>query len=242
VQTPVVVVNPAPVGDSSSFGKGTVQAVIELNEFLHGLDDAANSAGALQITIEKVYRVTGESTQLKGVIADVTIPSLTDSAEFGESEQEHPLAYDQVAPIANDAAGNHKPLFLDELRNRSIKRINQDPVFHDLSAEIQLIKQKLWDNCISLNEKVLRNEIGEEVCLQDKADADRITASGHDPTKHYRLMLADVDKPKLKLKRKADLKTAQKHAVLADTAKCSNSLLPGISGANDLESQRKMRL
>jgi carboxyl-terminal processing protease len=80
------------MGDSSSFGKGTVQAVIELNEFLHGLDDAANSAGALKITIEKVYRVTGESTQLKGVIADVTIPSLTDSAEFGESEQEHPLA------------------------------------------------------------------------------------------------------------------------------------------------------
>jgi carboxyl-terminal processing protease len=66
------------MGDSSSFGKGTVQAVIELNEFLHGLDDAANSAGALKITIEKVYRVTGESTQLKGVISDVTIPSLTD--------------------------------------------------------------------------------------------------------------------------------------------------------------------
>ena len=74
--------------------------------------------------------MNGGSTQLKGVISDVTIPSLTDSAEFGESEQEHPLVYDQVAPIANDAAGNRKALFLDELRNRSIKRINEDPVFH----------------------------------------------------------------------------------------------------------------
>ena len=224
------------VGDSSSFGKGTVQAVIELNGFLHGLDDAANSAGALKITIEKVYRLTGESTQLKGVISDVTIPSLTDSAEFGESEQEHALAYDQVAPTANDAAGNHKPLLLDELRNRSIKRINEDPVFHDLSAEIHLINQKLWDNGVSLNEKVRRNEIAEEVCLRDKGDSDRITASAHDRTKYYRLMLADVDKSKLKLiKGKAELRTAQKHAVpdADDTAQCPNSLHPGIPGEND---------
>jgi hypothetical protein len=68
-----------------------------------------------------------------------------------------------------------------------------DPVFHELGSEIHLIKHKLWDNCVSLNEEILRNEIAEEICLQDKADADRITASGHDRTKYYRLMLADVD-------------------------------------------------
>jgi carboxyl-terminal processing protease len=223
------------VGDSSSFGKGTVQAVIELDRFMHRLDDAANSAGALKITIEKVYRVTGESTQLKGVISDVAIPSLTDSAEFGESEQEHPLTYDQAAPTANEAAGNHKPLFLDELRHRSIKRINEDPLFHDLSAEIQLIKQKLRDNCVSLNEEVCRNEIAEEVCMRDKGDSDRITARAHDPTRYYRLMLADVDKPKLKLKRNTNPGTAQKHAVPDDTTQCSNGLLPGIPWDNDFE-------
>jgi carboxyl-terminal processing protease len=223
------------VGDSSSFGKGTVQAVIELNRLMDRHDDAANSAGALKITIEKVYRVTGESTQLKGVISDVTIPSLTDTAEFGENEQEHPLTYDHVTPTANDAVGNNKPLFLDELRNRSIKRINEDAVFHDLSAEIHLIKQKLWDNCFSLNEEARRNEIAEEVCLRDKGDSDRITASAHDRSKYYRLMLADVDKPKLMLKRKAKLGSAQKHAVPDETAQCSNSLLPGIPGDNDLE-------
>jgi carboxyl-terminal processing protease len=205
------------VGDSSSFGKGTVQVVIELDRIMHRLDAAADSAGALKITIEKVYRVTGESTQLKGVISDVTIPSLTDSAEFGESEQEHPLVYDQVAPIANDAAGNRKPLFLDELRNRSIKRINEDPVFHDLSAEIQQIKRKLWDNCVSLNEEFRQNEIAKEVCLREKADSDRITARAHDQTRYYRLMLADVDKPKLKLKRNTNTGTAQKHAIPDDT-------------------------
>jgi carboxyl-terminal processing protease len=187
------------VGDSSSFGKGTVQIVMELNRFMNVLDDAANSAGALKITLEKVYRVTGESTQLKGVISDVTIPSLTDVAEFGEAGQEHPLVYDQVPPIANDAAGNRKPLFLDELRNRSIKRTNEDPVFHELSAESQQIKRKLRDNCVSLNEKVRRNEIAEEACIRNKRDSSRIAASAHDRTRYYRLMLTDVERPELTL-------------------------------------------
>jgi carboxyl-terminal processing protease len=62
------------VGDSSSFGKGSIQALIELGTLKGRLDDTANPAGALKITIEKVYRVNGESTQLKGVISDVAIP------------------------------------------------------------------------------------------------------------------------------------------------------------------------
>ena len=218
------------VGDSSSFGKGTVQAVIELNRFLNGFDDPANSAGALKITIEKVYRVTGQSTQVKGVVSDVAIPSLTDSAEFGESGQGHPLAYDEVAPTAIDAAGDHQPLFLDELRSRSIKRINEDPLFRDLSAEIHLIKQKLSNNCVSLNAEVRRSEIAQEVYLRDKGDSDRITASAHDRTKYYRLMLDDVDKPELKLiNGKAELGTATKCTVPDETAQTSTSLLPGES-------------
>jgi C-terminal processing protease CtpA/Prc len=51
------------------------------------------SAGAIKITFGKVYRVNGESIQIKGVVSDVTIASLTDSLEFGESEQENRLAY-----------------------------------------------------------------------------------------------------------------------------------------------------
>jgi carboxyl-terminal processing protease len=218
------------VGDSSSFGKGTVQALIELGTFMHRLDNAADPAGALKITVEKVYRVNGESTQLKGVISDVAIPSLSDSEEFGESEQEHPLAYDEVTPTANDAAGGHKPLFLDELRSGSTKRINEDPVFHDLSAENQLIKQKLRNNSVSLNEEVRRNEIAEEVYLFDKGDADRISANAQDRTKYYRLMLADVDKPELILiNRKAELVTTRKGVVSDETEQTLTSLLPGES-------------
>jgi C-terminal domain of tail specific protease (DUF3340) len=122
---------------------------------------------------------------------------------------------------------------LDELRNRSTKRINKDPVFHDLSTEMHLIKQKLRDNRVSLNEKILRKEIAEKVLLQNKAAADRITASGHDRTKYYRLMLADIDRHKLALQQKAELGSAQKHPVPADAAECSDSLTPHTLGQED---------
>ena len=87
------------VGDSSTFGKGTVQALIELGDLLRGHDDPVHSGGALKITMQKIYRVTGKSTQLKGVISDVTIPSLTDRSEIGESDRGHALADDdEVTP------------------------------------------------------------------------------------------------------------------------------------------------
>jgi carboxyl-terminal processing protease len=218
------------VGDSSSFGKGTVQALIELGTFMHRLEDTANPAGALKITVEKVYRVNGESTQLKGVISDIAIPSLSDSEKFGESEQEHSLGYDEVTRIANNAAGGHKPLFLDELRSRSTKRINEEPVFHDLSAENQLITQKLRSNCVSLNEEARRNEIAEEVYLGDKGDADRLSANAHDRTRYYRLMLADVDKSELILiNKKTELATTRKGEILDETEQTLTSLLPSES-------------
>jgi carboxyl-terminal processing protease len=217
------------VGDSSSFGKGTVQALIELGEFLPGQDDAAHSAGALKITIEKIYRLTGNSTQLKGVVSDLTIPSLTDRADIGETEHQQALADDdQVPPIAIDVTRDDKPLFLNELRSRSIKRINEDPLFHDLSAESHLIKQKLSNNCLCLNEEVCRHELAEEGSLRDKADSDRIIAEAHDRTKHYRLRQADVDHLESKLiDRKADSGHARKLELPDEPGQASKSLLSG---------------
>ncbi len=214
------------VGDSSSFGKGTVQAVIELDSFMHRLADIANPAGALKLTIEKIYRVTGESTQLKGVISDLMIPSFTDSAEFGESKQEHPLTYDQVAPVTTDVtASRRNPLFLDELRNRSTTRINENPVFRDLSVEISLSKQKSSDNCVSLNEEVRRREIAEQLSMRDQAESDRITASAHDRTKYYRLTLADVDKTDA-----IDLDTGRinRHTVASDSGQAFYKVRAGL--------------
>ncbi len=219
------------VGDSSTFGKGTVQALIELGDLLHGHDDPVHSGGALKITVQKIYRVTGKSTQLKGVISDVTIPSLTDRSEIGESDRGHALADDdEVPPTVIDAAEDDKPLFLDELRSRSIKRVNENPLFRDLSAEIHLIKQESATNRLSLNEEVRRNELAEEASLREKADYDRIIAGTHDRARYYRLTLAGVDQLELKpADKKVETGLLWKRTVPDVTAQISGSLLPGES-------------
>jgi len=219
------------VGDSSTFGKGTVQALIELGDLLHGHDDPVHSGGALKITVQKIYRVTGKSTQLKGVISDVTIPSLTDRSEIGERDRGHALADDdEVPPTVIDAAEDDKPLFLDELRSRSIKRVNENPLFRDLSAEIHLIKQESATNRLSLNEEVRWNELAEEASLREKADYDRIIAGTHDRARYYRLTLAGVDQLELKpADKKVETGLLWKRTVPDVTAQISGSLLPGES-------------
>jgi carboxyl-terminal processing protease len=219
------------VGDSSTYGKGTVQALIELGDLLRGHDDPVHSGGALKITMQKIYRVTGKSTQLKGVISDLTIPSLTDRSEIGESDRGHALADDdEVPPTVIDAAEDDKPLFLDELRSRSIKRINENPLFRDLSAEIHLIKQESATNRLSLNEEVRRNELAEEASLREKADYDRIIADTHDRARYYRLTLAGVDRLELKpADRKVETGLLWKRTMPDVPAQTSGNLLPGES-------------
>src|SRR6266550_4174499 len=73
------------VGDTSTFGKGTVQTLLELGRFIPLLGGSSNDAGALKLTVQKFYRVAGGSTQLHGVSSDVVLPSLSDNSEIGES-------------------------------------------------------------------------------------------------------------------------------------------------------------
>jgi carboxyl-terminal processing protease len=186
------------VGDSSTFGKGTVQAVLELNRFIEGIDDP-DLAGALKITIEKIYRVTGESTQVKGVISDVKIPSLTESMVPGENEQEHRLAYDVVAPAAVEVTQNGRSLFLEELQSRSTARVRDNPLFQDLFSESALANANTEKDRNSLNEKIRREELTEVTRIYDKAGVDRSTARARDRNKYYELLLAGADKTALKL-------------------------------------------
>ena len=78
------------VGEQS-FGKGTVQSLVPLQE------------GQLKITESKFYRISGDSTQHRGVIPDITYPSLFDPDEIGESALDNALAWDQIAPARSIA-------------------------------------------------------------------------------------------------------------------------------------------
>jgi carboxyl-terminal processing protease len=201
------------VGDSSTFGKGTVQTMLELGRFMPMLGNASNDAGALKLTVQKFYRVAGGSTQLRGVVSDVRLPSLTDNNEFGETALQHPLAYDEVEPAPIDVAANHKPLYVDELRQRSANRVSQDAQFQDISDDVRQLEERLKSNRLSLNEAGRRDEMAKEAKQKEKEEGDRKKAAADDHNKTYELTLADVDKPQLKLvEQKPDVDAAAKLA------------------------------
>ncbi|MBN9311761.1 MAG: tail-specific protease [Chryseobacterium sp. 39-10] len=83
------------IGSPQSFGKGTVQTFVDLNRFLSTNDDF----GSLKLTIQKFYRITGESTQRKGIQSDIQMKDFFTYAEVGERYDEYALAWDKIAKV-----------------------------------------------------------------------------------------------------------------------------------------------
>ena len=190
------------VGDSSTFGKGSVQTMIGLGRPVP-LFGSSSTAGALKLTVQKFYRVTGGSTQLRGVISDVKLPSVMDNAEYGESALNYPLGYDHIEPVPIDLAGNRKELFKDELRERSASRVRHDPQFQDIAKGVQRVNERLKNNRLSLNETTRRTEVAKDTKQREKEEAERRNAERADHSKTYELNLAYVNKPHLPLLGKA---------------------------------------
>ena len=137
------------VGDSSTFGKGTVQTMLEIGRVMPFLGSSGTEAGALKLTIQKFYRIAGGSTQLKGVEPDVVVPSIYDHPEIGESALKGPLPYDTVPPRAFDKWD--KSLFTKDLRERSALRLAVEPEFSYINDDLKRAKIRLAENRISLN-------------------------------------------------------------------------------------------
>ena len=186
------------VGDSSTFGKGTVQTILRLGRTMP-LFGSSSAGGALKLTVQKFYRVTGGSTQLRGVTPDVKLPLVTDNAEYGESTLNYPLAYDEIESVPIDLAGNRRELFKDELRQRSAARVRHDPEFQDIAKDVQQLNERLKANRLSLNETTRRTERAKDIKQRAKEEADRRNAEHADQSKTYELNLAHVNKRQLPL-------------------------------------------
>jgi carboxyl-terminal processing protease len=184
------------VGDQSTFGKGTVQTMLEIGKFIPFLGSNPADAGALKLTIQKFYRIAGGSTQLKGVLSDIRIPSPYDRPDFGESDLKDPLPYDEVEPADYDKWD--RPLYIKELKARSAARVAEDREFRWISEDLTRTKEKIAENTISLNEKVRRQELDDDKTREDKRVAERAKHAGPDE-KDYLITLDNVDKPKLEL-------------------------------------------
>lgn len=149
------------VGDSATFGKGTVQTIIPLGKVMQGQGIVPGAdPGALKVTISKFYRPSGKSTQLEGVKADIVIPSFTDLPEIGESDLANPLPWDTIAAAPYTAA-DRVTAALATLRSRSAQRVAKDPDFATLSQEIARLRQMRQEKSVSLNEARRQQEKAE---------------------------------------------------------------------------------
>jgi carboxyl-terminal processing protease len=159
------------VGDERSFGKGTVQTVLDIGKVMPFFSLGAADAGRLKMTIQKFYRVHGGSTQLNGVESDVVLPSRTDNAEIGEGSLKNRMDYDEAAPVK--ITPWPESLHLDELRAKSAARIAADPEFLYVSEDMKRLRERMETNAISLNEKVRRKELADDKARKESRKAER---------------------------------------------------------------------
>ena len=127
------------LGDRS-FGKGTVQTLLDLPE------------GQLKVTESKFYRISGDSTQHRGVVPDIDFPSLFDTDEIGESALDHALDWDQISPVRHREYGMFEAL-LPTLESQHRERIADDPAFVYLVDQVAMSSETRGLKTLPLNEQ-----------------------------------------------------------------------------------------
>jgi len=138
------------VGDSSTHGKGTVQAVLEMKTFLPRKVFTTGKAGATKLTVQKFYLPNGASTQNKGVIPDVSLPAIEDYLPIGEADLPHSLPWDTVGGLRfngrqlDDALRAH-------LKEATRLRVETLDEFHYLQERIDWMREREQMTTISLN-------------------------------------------------------------------------------------------
>ncbi len=140
------------VGENS-YGKGTVQNLIDLSRFLSSKD----KSGELKITIAKFYRINGSSTQNLGVEPDIELPSLYDKHEYGESSKPSALPWDKIQSTEYQKYGNLNK-YIPELEKKHKLRIEKDPQYEFVKQDIEEYKETKAKKTFSLNEEVRKAE------------------------------------------------------------------------------------
>jgi carboxyl-terminal processing protease len=182
------------VGDERSFGKGTVQTLVDLDKSmsLPFFSPSRPEAGALKLTIQKFYRILGGSTQIKGVESDIVLPSRTDNPEIGEGSLKNPLEYDEVAPVIPSSKQRSGNLLLSELRQRSSDRLTTDPEFLYVNEDMQRFRERLEKNSISTNEQIRRQELSEDKSRKETRKQERLARGPLINAKVWQITLDDV--------------------------------------------------
>ena len=139
------------VGDSRTYGKGTVLNVIKLDRLLRDYNDF--KAGSVTFESEVFYRVNGSSTQKLGVKPDIKLPSFTEHMEIGEEFYENHLPWHSIEKVDHKYYNQKLETFLDDLKKRSLARRLKNPKYKILLQNIKKFNNYKKRKKISLNEK-----------------------------------------------------------------------------------------
>ncbi len=158
------------VGEQS-FGKGTVQQLLDLDQFFLSPRTASNSKGGakgqsdekekygqLKLTTEKFYRVTGNSTQRRGVLADIDLPSPFDPEEYGESSQKTALPFDQVRSSNFEKVNDINDKVVQNLKSKYQMRLKSDTELSQLVNDLNEYRKIKDITVVSLNEEKRKKE------------------------------------------------------------------------------------
>lgn len=156
-----------------SFGKGTVQSVIDLDQLVKSPN---HQFGELKMTIAQFFRINGGTTQLRGVTPDISLPSFTDLDEFGESSYDNALPWTQISAADYTPAGSVADI-LPLLKTRHDARISTDEEFKYLSEDIAELNARRKNSRISLNEAERRKERAVQEAKLKARKADQTTAT-----------------------------------------------------------------
>ncbi|MGR4893967.1 carboxy terminal-processing peptidase [Stenotrophomonas sp. LARHCG68] len=138
----------------TTFGKGTVQNVVPLDRWPASEKERF---GQVKLTIAQFFRVSGSSTQHKGVVPDLAFPASVDASEFGESTYDNALPWTRIAAVPHTQYGNFAPI-LPRLETRHGQRIQNDREFQWWEEDVNQFRTEAAKKYVSLNEADRRAE------------------------------------------------------------------------------------
>lgn len=129
------------VGSTSTYGKGTVQTFVDLDEFVSGGSEM-KPLGQIKLTTQKFYRINGDATQLKGVVPDIIIPDEYSLIDIGEKDYEHSMAWDRIDPVSYQVWDDPVSTQVGELQALSQARIADNNTFQLIRENAERFKAR----------------------------------------------------------------------------------------------------
>ena len=186
------------VGSPTTWGKGTVQRVTNLDEFVNDKLNDVKPLGALSLTIQKFYRVNGKTTQLKGVVPDVVLPDSYQDMKIGEKEEEYALSWDEIAPARYTPWTQVLPK--DKVRSASEKRVAANDQFQLIRQNAARIKRDSDKSLFPLSLDAYLKELKAQTLDAKKYEKIMKTATGLKikvPNTDLALMKSDTAKKEI---------------------------------------------